>query len=444
MRYPAILQQILALLRSKGKRYWLIVLALVVIGTITGQWLGQRYIWIQLRYRIYGAIQNATRVTTVAKNTRLVLIDDDEYWKGELARRVPLKRDYLAKLVSTLAKAEPTVIALDIDLRSPIPERGPDELEAYRDETGKLFSAIKEVAKDRHIVLATTVIGDDAGYSVSPNVFDNYNFEGRKVSHGYITLPKDLRQVPLSVPVKNSNAKEDSFAAAIVKTQDETVVSAAEQYEHRGFPYGSFYRPEEFKKVNASAIAQMTESDLKNALQGKIVIVGGAWHTGSYKGDKPGYDGSVDLHFTPAGDIPGAFVHANYVEALLGGVHRQVPEAVAIVIEVLCSLLVAVVFAWHGALWQKFGRVLLVSLLLVLASYFVWQNLGLFFDFFIPFLLLSIHAPIEQLRETRAELREQKTQIREMRERLERFESEEASPDSAAPLVVDTEARVTV
>lgn len=438
MRYPAILQQIQKQVRAKGTRYWLIVFALVTIGTITGQWLGQRYIWIQLRYRIYGAIQNATRVTTVAKNTRLVLIDDDVYWSDELARRVPLNRDYLAKLVSILAKAEPTVIALDIDLRSPNPEKGPNELEAYRVETENLFSTIKKVAKDRRVVLATSVVSDDAGYSVSPNVFDNYNFEGSKVSHGYVTLPKDLRQVPLSVPLKNSSARETSFAAAIVKTQDEGVVSAAEQYEHRGFPYGSFYSPEEFKKVNASALAQMTDSDLKDALQGKIVIVGGAWHTGSYKGDKPGYDGAVDLHFTPAGNIPGAFVHANYVEALLGGVHRQVPEAVAIVIEVLCSLLVATVFALEGSLRQKFGRVLLLSLLLVIMSYLMWQNLGLYFDFFIPFLLLSIHAPIEQLRETTAELH----RLRK-RELTEKITDEEVLLDSAS-LVVDKDAGATV
>lgn len=30
-----------------------------------------------------------------------------------------------------------------------------------------------------------------------------------------------------------------------------------------------------------------------------------AWHTGSYKGPKQDYSGSIDLHFTPAGDIPG-------------------------------------------------------------------------------------------------------------------------------------------
>jgi CHASE2 domain-containing sensor protein len=436
VRYRAILQQGFAEARKKGMRYWVTVFLLLIFGTAAGQWLGEKYVWIRMRYRIYGVIQNATRVTTAAKKTVVVLIDDEEYWKGELARRVPLKRDYLARLVTSLAKGEPAVIALDIDLRSPIPERGAEELEAYRAETELLLNTINDIsAQHRHVVLATTVTGDETGYSISPNVFDNYEFDRKKVTHGYITLPRDLRQVPLSVPLKNRADKEDSFAGAIAKTQGETVVLAAEQYEHRGFPYGSFYSPDEFTKANASAALQMGEEELKDLIQGKIVIVGGAWHTGSYKGDKQGYEGSVDLHFTPAGEIPGAFVHANYIEALLGGtVHRQVPEAVAVVIEVFCSLLVAVVFALEGSLRRKFGRVLLLSLVLVIMSYFLWQNLGLFFDFFIPILLLSIHAPIEQLRETRAELRR-------LRVRLKEVETQKTPP---GPLLVTEDVGIAV
>ncbi len=402
-------------LRRKGGWYWLIVAALLIVGTLAGMWLSERRIWIRLRYSIYGSLQNATQVTKAAKNTVLVLIDDEEYWKGDLARRVPLKRDYLARLLETLARGEPTTIALDIDLKSPIPERGTEELEPYQAETELLLKAIKEVSKSRSVVLATSVTSDETGYTISPNVFDGYDFAGNRVTHGYITLPRDLRQVPLSVPLKNRAEKEDSFAGAIAKTRETALVLAAEQFEHRGFPYGNFYRPEEFRKVNTSNVLKAGDQELKDLLQGRIVIVGGAWHTSSYKGPQQDYSGSIDLHFTPAGDIPGAFVHANYVEALLSGsVHPQVPETVAVVIEIFCSLVVAVVFALSGSLRRKFGRVLLVSIVLVIMSYFLWQNLGLFFDFFIPLLLLSIHAPIEQLRETRAELRGLREKVKKL------------------------------
>jgi CHASE2 domain-containing sensor protein len=402
-------------LRKKGLWYWVIVVALLVSGTQIGIWLGERYVWIRLRYSIYGAIQNATRVTQAAKFTALVLIDDDEYWKGDLARRVPLKRDYLACLLLALSKGEPTAIALDIDLRSPVPERGTEELEPYRVETEFLLDTIKEVSQGRRVILATTAIGDETGYSVSPNIFDEYNFDKKRVTHGYVTLPRDLRQVPLSVPTKNRGEKEDSFAGAIAKTRAAPLVSAIEQYEHRGFPYGSFYRPDEFTTIFASKVWDASEQELKDLVQGRIVIVGGAWHMGSYKGPRQDYEGAIDLHFTPAGNIPGAFVHANYVEALLSGVvHQQLPETIALIIEVLCSLAVAVVFALEGSLRRKFGRVLLLSLVLVVISYFSWQNLGLFFDFFIPIVLLSIHAPIEQLRETRAEMRELREQVKKL------------------------------
>ena len=405
-------------LRKKGWRYWLTVAVLLIVGTLAGMWLAERSVWIRMRYRIYGSLQSATQVTKAAKNTVLVLIDDDEYWKGDLARRVPLKRDYLARLVETLAKGEPSTIALDIDLRSPIPEKGSEELEPYRAETELLLKAIKDVSQRRPVVLATSVTTDETGYTISPNVFDGYDFGGGRVTHGYVTLPRDLRQVPLSVPLKNRTEKEDSFAGAITKTRKKDLVVAAEQYEHRGFPYGSFYRPDEFKKVTTSTILKAGDQELRDLVQGSIVIVGGAWNTGSYKGPKQDYIGSIDLHFTTAGDIPGAFVHANYVEALMSGlVHRRVPETVAVVVEIFCSLMVAVVFALEGSLRRKYGHVLLISIVLVIMSYFSWQNLGLFFDFFIPILLLSIHAPIEQLRETRAELRRLRERVKELEEK---------------------------
>ena len=128
-------------LRRKGKRYWLTVLALVVVGTVVGELLGDQYVWIKLRYRIYPILQAMTPGKKGERKTVLVLIDDDDYWKGEFARRVPLKRDYLARLIRALNTAEPTVIALDIDLRSPIPQQGVEELADYRQETQDLLQA---------------------------------------------------------------------------------------------------------------------------------------------------------------------------------------------------------------------------------------------------------------------------------------------------------------
>lgn len=432
-------------LRKKGVRYWLTVIALVVIGTTVGEMLGEQYVWIRLRYRIYPVLQFLSGGAKGERKTVLVLINDDDYWKGELARRSPLKRDYLACLVRVLNDAEPTVIALDIDLRSPIPQQGAEELTEYRWETDDLLQAVKEVSQDRNIVLASTVSRDDTGYIMSRNVYDGYDFAGGKVFHGYVTLPRDIRQIPLAVRVKNSAEKEESFASAIAKTRDKDVVAAAEHYGERGFPYGSFYGPEDFTRVSASYVFQNDAKMLKEKIQGHVVIIGGAWHSGSYKGTDEITDDSVDLHFTPAKSIPGAYVHANYVEALVtGSVHPQLPELVGTIIEVLCSLVVAVVFALEGTFRQKFGRVLVLCVVLIFLTYVLWQNLGMFFDFFIPLLLLSVHAPIEQLRESRAELRRLRKRVSSLEQKngsSSRADQSQDSEGTTIPSVSDVDNR---
>jgi CHASE2 domain-containing sensor protein len=232
-----------------------------------------------------------------------------------------------------------------------------------------------------------------------------------------------MRQVPLAVDVKNRPKGEESFAGAIARIQAENVVAEAEQYKDRGFPYGSFYRRQDFTTVTAGfALENNNLEKLKEKVQGKIVIVGGGWHSQYFRGPTDDSEDSVDIYFTPADLIQGAYVQANYVEALLSGsVRERLPDYVGTIIEILCALLVAVVFALEGSLRKKFFRVLNLCVVLIILSYVLWQNLGIFFDFFIPIVLLSIHAPIEQLRETRVELHH-------LRERLHAFEQTTADP----------------
>lgn len=413
-------------LSRKGRRYWITVLVLLVAGTIASEQLGERGVWINLRYRLYAKLQRVVPSPRKAKWSTLVLLDDDDYWKGPLERRIPLKRDYLAKLIAVIARAEPIVIALDIDLRAPLPERGNQEIEAYQQETEKLLQTIREVSKERYVVLATVVRGEESHRVVHPNVFDGYDFAGGKVAEGYVTLPTDLRKVPLAVRVKNRDHDEESFAGAIARTQAPKIVAEAEEFKERGFPYGSFDGRNDFTAINGGFVLTNENNidALREKLRGKIVIVGGGWHTRYFKGPTDDGADSADLYFTPAGWIQGAYIHANYVEALLSGsVRERLPDFIGTIIEIICSLAVAVVFALKGSLRLKFLRVGLLCCGLVIFSYFLWQNLGIFFDFFIPIMLLSIHAPIEQLRETRVELHE----LRERLRILERPQTEESS-----------------
>ena len=398
-------------LKKKGLRYWLTVAFLLAIGIVGGQLLGRYHAWIHFRYQLYKKLQDVGTLTKKEKRTVLVLISDDDFWKGPLERRVPLKRDYLANLVEELAKGEPSVIALDFDLRSPIPTQGATDLAGYEEENTKLRETIKEVSEKRKIVLATSITYDGTGYVLDPNIFDGYGFDPQRVLHGYAKLPTDSRKVPLSMPVKNGvTPTEDSFASAIARTRDQDLITSVESDGE--LPYGHFAPPEDFRTITAGNALCMGEAALRDQIQGRIVIVGGAWHTGSYKGTNEITKDSVDLHYTPVGNIQGAYLHANYVEALLGGgVRRGLSESVAIVIEVICSLMVAISFAWEGSLARKLGRLFVVCGGLVGLSYLLWQNFGMFFDFFIPIVLLSAHGPIEEFRETRAEVRRLRKQL---------------------------------
>jgi len=395
-------------LKKKGPRYWITVFVLLAIGTVTGELLGRYHAWIHFRYQIYKKLQDVGTLTRKERRTVLVLISDDDYWKGPLERRVPLKRDYLATLVEELAKGEPSVIALDIDLRSPIP--GASDLADYQKENKTFLATIKNVSEKRKIVLATSITHDGTGYVLDPNIFDGYPFDPERVLHGYAMLPTDSRKVPLSLPLKNGAAKENSFAGAIAKTRDDELINAAELDGE--LPYGHFSPPDNFQKLTAGGVLGMDEKALREKLQGRIVIIGGGWHTGSYKGTDEITADSVDLHYTPVGNIQGAYLHANYVEALLGGTVRMgLSEPAAIIIEVICSLMVALSFALEGSLLRKFGRLFLVCGGVVGLSYLLWQNFGLFFDFFIPIVLLSAHGPIEEYRESQAEVRRLRKQL---------------------------------
>jgi CHASE2 domain-containing sensor protein len=402
-------------LREKGGRYWLTVLLLLVAGVWVGHWLGEQNLWIELRYRIYPAFQALTPEDEYPRRTALVVIDDDDYWKGELAGRSPLKRDYLARLVRALDAADPRVIALDIDLRSPLPREGTEELPEYRAETEELLAAIKDVSHRRPVVLASFLADEEGGYALAPSVYDRYDFAGGRVLKGFTALPRDLRQVAVYAGLKGG-ARADSFAAAVVRPLDERALG------HEGgegeLPYGTYYHTKDFPRRSARQIIQGDPAALKEELGDKIILVGGGWHQSFYRGEESGGEGDedrVDRYFTPVGYIQGVYIHANYVEALLNHrVRKPLWGGVAALIDVLCSVIMAVIFALELPIRSKLVRVLVLCLLLVVLSYFLWQNLGFFFDFFIPVVLLGAHALLEEWRESRAEVRHLRSKLQEL------------------------------
>jgi CHASE2 domain-containing sensor protein len=384
--------RILAPLIKKGWRHWVVVVLLGVLGIYLGRWLGHEDIWIEARYRIYYALQSLVPHEPRPKATAVVLIGDDEYWKGELARRSPIKRDYLAKLVRALASANAAVIALDFDMRSPTPDGSLVNNADYERETRILVEAIKAASQRARIVLPAPLGRDPSTglYVLESDVFAGVSFDPARVRKGYINLPHDLRQIPY-LPVKERAV--ESFSLAVARSFDEQALKYLPESE--SLPYGTYIKRAQFPVIYAGQVLAGA-ADLKQ-FGHKIVLIGGAWSRFAH-----GRGAEVDSYFTPIGWVPGVFIHANYVEAVLDS--RTFPalgEGVQLALEILAVLLIAVVFALDLRARTKLKWVAGLLGGLLLLSYFFWQNLGVFFDFFIPIILLSGHFAIEQIQQWR-------------------------------------------
>jgi CHASE2 domain-containing sensor protein len=386
-------------LRAKHFSHWLIAIALIGLGTFLGHKLGESHIWMDLRYKAYQSLlYHFTPRAPHPKRTVLVLINDQEYWSPPLDGRRPIKRDYLAKLVRKLAEANPAVIALDVDL-SLTTDRSTFDNGPYKPETDDLLKAVKEVATDRTVILGRRLSyadADEKGFQAVPAVFDGYRFGDSKVRSGYISLPPDIRRIPLALTMQDGSTKVDSFASAILGAIDEQSLRDAKANEQDALPYGTFIEPQRFIQHSANYVLNADAKTLQSDMAFKVVIVGGAWHQfGMNQGPEN------DSHESPVRNVYGAFVHANYVEALLDSrTYKPLREAIATAIEVFFSMLLAVVLSFDTRLATKLGVAAFLCNAILGISYVAWQNLGLFFDFLVPVVLLGGHMVVEKLLET--------------------------------------------
>jgi CHASE2 domain-containing sensor protein len=398
------LVEVIKRLAGKKPWYWLKVAIIIVIGLYLGHSLDEEGYLTGPRYKMSQFLQSLTPFPPYPKHTALVLIQDEEYWRGEPEGRVPIKRDYIGKLMEALDKANAAVIAIDFDLRSQSAP-GSDDLEqpGYRAETDLFCKAVWAASQRRKVILPKTIslthVGkDDYFYETKPDIYDKCDFGGGRVSKGYIALPPDTRLAPLlSLEVKGGPPL-DSFSQAIARAHDEDVLRHLRETEE--LPYASFINQEEFEKkvVSAGDLLKGEPAALKR-VENKVVILSGAWHS---QGFETGM--LIDSYDTPAGIIPGAFIHANYVEAMLDSrIFRTWGGWTLVIIEILLSLCVALPFALEIRALQKLLAVVFIGLVTLVFSYFSLRNLGLFFDPFIPLILVAAHGAFEQIREWRAD-----------------------------------------
>jgi CHASE2 domain-containing sensor protein len=376
-------------IRAHKIDYWIKVLSVIAFGFYFGTffnnsdillpWRYYAYQWIQKR--VYGGQHNNFFHTAL-----VVLIDDEDYWRGGFAHRRPLKRDHIAKLIRRLDNLDVWVIALDIDLSASIAEHSD-----YRQETTELAAAIRDVSSHRPIVLARRLIANQRGEPIlAPTVFSNADL-GLGVSGGFVDLDQDIRRMP-SKAVLNGKSY-DSFAVAIARSAGLTSESEAKDNDELSPPLAVF--TPETKPVSAGEVlgAKPAVPSQLSALAHKIVVVGGSWHEDMY-----GYGKVVDEHLSPIGPLVGASVHRNYVETIL----RDRPvtpfkERTADLVEILSSIVLAIALASSERLWWQ---ILMVSVALILLFFFTMFSLaflGKFFDAIVPVILVAVHGLSEHL-----------------------------------------------
>src|ERR1700678_3048380 len=95
------LRQIGQELRKKGKWYWIRVLCIACISLAVNSRLASHTPqWMRaLSFATYQILSQAGPRTAEIGHSAIVEIGDEEYWKGTLAGRRPIKRRYIADLV---------------------------------------------------------------------------------------------------------------------------------------------------------------------------------------------------------------------------------------------------------------------------------------------------------------------------------------------------------
>ena len=83
-------------LRRRSRSYWIRLFLFVVLGSVVANWIGKWDVWIDLRYKIYQSLQGMLPGKRHVQSTVLVLIQDEEYWKGILEQRAPIVTTWLS------------------------------------------------------------------------------------------------------------------------------------------------------------------------------------------------------------------------------------------------------------------------------------------------------------------------------------------------------------
>jgi len=390
---------------GRGFGHWIRVAVVVALGLYASEAAREHHLWLWADLHMYQWLSELSPRPLKPRHTAIVLIDDDAFWKGPLAARIPLKRTYIARLVEAIDAGGAYVIALDIDFRSANPAGPARTHPDYEAETQELLKVLKAVATSRRLVLSRPV-GANASHETVANfsIYDDQHLcddapsPHHRLHCGYLELPRDIRMLPPSLFLADGSYLP-SFAVATVQARRRQ--DPNDEFESRQrLRFGSYIPSDTFRKeavFPSGQILAASREERERKLGGKVVLVGGTWSELAY-----GRGSLVDLWDTPVGPIPGVFVHANYIEALLDDrVYVPLPGWLEFGVELVILGLCVLAFEVGRSTFRKALAIAALCAALLLTSYFAFQNVGRVFNVFIPLVFLVAHAILEQVLEWR-------------------------------------------
>ena len=306
----------LSRLRNKNPSYWASALIVLLVSTFGAPYVYDLLHLAQPRARLFQYLLALDPRPLEPRFAKVVLVGDDEFWKGYPAGRRPLKRDYIASLVNKLVQAGAHVIALDFDMQLPDPEASqPSVSKDYIKETNILIRSIIAAAEQgKKIVLPRTIWLNRRGeYYLEPDIFQPYGIctnigkDGkwenpgsrefsideearRNITCGYIALPYDILMIPERLKL-NNDRYIDSLALAVARAANPELMRHVSPQ-----PVYSNDIPEDKMRefgtiISANHLLNADEGALREELGAQTVIVGGNWSIYAYDRGH-----SVDLH----------------------------------------------------------------------------------------------------------------------------------------------------
>lgn len=429
---------------AKGRRHWVVVALVLAVTVPLTPWLGRQFNLESWQNWLFQKIAEATPRPIQPRTFRFVMVDDPSY--TSLQSRIPMRRDYIAKVVRAAADAGATIIAIDFDLRirhpgSPVASERDDA--DYNRETGELVNAIIDVARTHRIILPKLVeehaggtyvwgldnyqrfgickrlIGDGRWESPGPPNRPLDSHTQANINCGYIQLTKQRRMIPPSLPV-GDGGRIDSFGLALARAWNPELAETIGVYP----AYGTFLPADTLEQRALKAGRRRAgdfvitttqlfrkDPDALDIISGKPVIIGARWH------DPVHPDQYIDMHDTPSGErANGSLIHDSYAEAIVDGrTYSILPHWLQITTEILISVLAAVFMAgisrteeeqkaaeareakpdYKGA-FAKLAVFLGFAIALLAAQWLAMVGGGTVFDAIVPLFAVFLHSVFEK------------------------------------------------